>query len=75
MTSDRAGKALYPTHDWGRMASDPFMTVGREDTEARDMLKRMWTRSGGDPVDFDALIPLDGPYGRKPDPALYDETE
>ena len=66
MSDDRARKAIFPAHDWGKLASDPFKSVGREDTEARDMLRRMWTRGGGDPVDFDALIPLSGPYGRAP---------
>ena len=66
MKNDRAKQAHYPTHDWGRMAFDPFMTVGREDTEMREVLKRIWTRSGGDIALFDELLPLDGPYGRPP---------
>lgn len=64
MSDDRNKTASHPTHDWGHMASDPFLTIGREDTVAREMLRRMWTRSGGRPVDFDSLIPPDGPYGR-----------
>ena len=48
------------------MASDPFMTVGREDMEMREVLKHIWTRSGSDIALFDLLIPLDGPYGRPP---------
>lgn len=66
MESDRPSQAHYPSHDWGQMAADPFMTVGREDAEMREVLKRMWTRSGGDVALFDLLLPLDGPYGRPP---------
>lgn len=54
----------YPSHDWGRMAEDPFMTVGRKDAEMRSMLCRIWTRSGGDAAVFDELIPDRGVWAR-----------
>lgn len=66
MEDDQASEVLYPSHDWGRMASDPFKTIGREDVEMREMLKHIWTRSGGDIALFDLLIPLDDPCGRRP---------
>lgn len=66
MTAEQPAAAHWPHHDWGELASDPFMALTREDAEIRAILKRLWTRSGGDASFFDELIPLDGPYGRPP---------
>lgn len=57
---------VFPDHNWGPLAADPFAPLGPENSEIRSVLQRMWTRSGGDAALFDLLLPLDGPYGRPP---------
>lgn len=47
----------YPTHGWGALAADPWMSVGADGPEYRESLRRIWLRQGGSNEDFEARMP------------------
>lgn len=53
-------KPQHPAHSWGFLAEDPWMQIGSDDEETRQVLRRYWLRNGGDDALFDRLIPPAG---------------
>lgn len=47
----------YPTHGWGALAADPWMPVGADGPEYREILRRIWLRQGGTDEVFEVLMP------------------
>lgn len=57
MTEERSGKAMYPRHGWGALASDPWRQIGASGPEYREIMRRIWLRQGGSQEVLDQLIP------------------
>ena len=47
----------YPAHDWGKLAEDPWLPIGSDSEEHRQVLRRIWLRNGGAADVFEQLSP------------------
>ncbi len=57
MTDETKAKTRYPTHGWGALAQNPWLEIGPNSEEHREVLRRIWRRQGGDEASFDLILP------------------
>jgi hypothetical protein len=50
-------KVMYPGHQWGLLAKDPWLPIGSDSESSRLVLRRYWLRNGGEDEAFDRLFP------------------